>query len=373
MKKIFGILFIILQAFSVSISDRSGEPIRQIESIKDAAGRLYLFKLGNDGKVYYVRQTDKNSSFTVSGKLNNTTDSKGDYPGPAPAVLLKKIAVGQTAEGNIAVYGIDNVTAGWVSYQSSNTDTWGNWQKYHGDFTQLIAMRDDKCQRTYGLHSDGSVVFSYMTGTNKFGGWRQLYGSNLKQIICDKTPGRFTSSCGRAYVFALSNDGSVYVSNEEQGSRVQWTSWSSLGGVGLKKIEVGKTQDERLYLFAIGGDNDTYERHQLTKDGQWSDWSTLLGSNNFKDISSTINSVGQIHFLGLHINGSVEVIWQTTPGGNTWSGWLPFGGSEVQSIKCDRTEDGRGVIFAIGGDGEAYYRWQVVPNGDWSEWSVISN
>ncbi len=304
--------------------------------------------------------------------LDNKVEVRGDSPMPAPTVNFTQISTGQTSQGTLAIYGLDANGFGWISFQNPTIDSWSEWKSYVTHTRQWIAMKDDKAQRIYMLSTiDNSAAYSYFQN-NSYHGWRTLYGTNLKQIVCGQTPGRFKDNPGRAHLFALSNDGSVYVTSEEQASRVKWTNWSSLGGVSLKKIEVGKTQDGRLYLFAIGGDNDTYERHQLTKDGQWSDWITLLGSNNFKDISCTINQAGQIHFFGLHTNGSVDVIWQVDPGGDKWSGWLPFGGIEVQSIKCDRTDDGRAVIFAIGGDGKVYFRWQIVPNGGWSEWEILN-
>lgn len=373
MKKILVIFFIILQAFSINNPERIAGQVKQIDPVRDNTGRLYLFTLDRSGRVSYLRQADNNSSLSISKMLDNKVEVRGDSPMPAPTVNFTQISTGQTSQGTLAIYGLDANGFGWISFQNPGIDSWSEWKSYITHTRQWIAMKDDKAQRIYMLSTiDNSAAYSYFQN-NSYQGWRTLYGTNLNQIVCEQTPGRFKDSPGKAHLFALSYDGSVYLISEEVSSRVVWKNWISLGGDKLKKIDVNKTSDGRLYLFAIGGDDDIYERHQLTLDGEWSNWSTMLGSQNFKDITVTTGINGLITVFGLHKDGSVDHIWQTDPGTNAWSSWSPLYGSAITSIKSDHFDDKRMIVFAIGGDGQVYSRQQAVAGGNWEDWVNLSS
>ncbi len=388
MKKSALIFLLALFAFSTGYHNRLGEPVKQIESIKDGAGRLYLFTLGTDGRIYYVRQADKNGPWSATKLINNTEDVRGDDGRPAPSYLFKQFALGLAHDGALVIYAIDQKGNLKVCNQSiRNADSWGFWTgNPPGSFSsQVLAIKSDKqYQQVFAFSVNGTVGYNHMMVTNsgapeekrQWDNWVNLYGLNLRQLECAeaffKKPGNTWYSF-QPVLFALSNDGSVY--KIEQGNSFRnWNNWSSLGGRDLKKITVARNGDGRLVLFAIGGDNDAYERHQLSAmaNSEWSEWTTLNGSGNFKDISGTTSSAGRVTLYGLHVDGSVEHIWQTDPGGTTWSAWSPLYGGQLQSIKAERNEDGRMVVFAIGGDGQVYFRWQAVPDGYWEEWGNLS-
>lgn len=350
---------------------RLGEPVKQLESIKDGVGRMYLFTLGNNGAVYYVRQSQPGSQWDKNYAISMTQDNKvGDSYKNLPVLSFKQITSNLTPEGTVVIYGLDNKGVVYANYQrGSESDAWSGWYSIGNDFIQILGWKD-KSQSIVGLKTNGSAAFNYMVvnsyreaeGSRNWKGWKNLDGWNLKQLACEETPS------GYKVVFALSNDGSVY---HNWGKTDNWNSWTPLEGTELKKIEVARMKDGRLSLFAIGGDNAIYERHQITPEGSWTAW-TGMGGGNFKDMAACISNAGRITLFGLHSDKAVDHIWQNEPGSEAWSSWSSLGGDVEQSIKCMSRADGRMTVFVTGGDGNVYYRWQAIPDGYWEDWRDLS-
>jgi hypothetical protein len=91
---------------------------------------------------------------------------------------------------------------------------------------------------------------------------------------------------------------------------------------------------------------------------------------------------GRLELFAIGPGNILQTMWQTAPNNNSWTNWVPFGGPRVIEMAVPRTgaeldklgqnEDGRMEIIVLGDDGFLYDRWQVAPNGDWSDWTVFS-
>src|SRR5215216_4565264 len=70
---------------------------------------------------------------------------------------------------------------------------------------------------------------------------------------------------------------------------------------------------------------------------------------------------------------SVWHAWQTASG--DWTGWHSFGkpgsGTPSRAPSVISHADGRLEVFLTAGDQTVWHRWQIEPNGDWSEWSSL--
>lgn len=361
--------------------------IKPLEVIKDTEGNMWVFAMDKRHNVEFDFDVEYLVYFKVKSeplcqKLPIWGVIHGGIAMPFSIALYHKrivvYIVPMAIDKNKPIWGNisattweDKTTTGTLTGQRKEFDLWSNIKKdnasiYNKDVKQVLCWKDTSASLVY-LKMDGSVHYFEgrtpdLTGT--FINYCPLWGTNLKQLACE------TSVSGYKVVFALSNDGSVY---HIWGKACNWSNWVSLEGDNLKKIDVSKSADGRLFLFAIGGDNDIYERHQLTPEGVWSEWQTMLGRNNFKDISVTKGINGLITVFGLHIDGSVEHIWQTEPGSNTWSDWGHLYGGQLQSIKCDHYADGRLIVVAIGGNGKVYYRAQAVAGGYWDDWVNLTD
>ena len=54
-----------------------------------------------------------------------------------------------------------------------------------------------------------------------------------------------------------------------------------------------------------------------------------------------------------------------------WTGWQSIGGAFVGAPSVATNPDGRLEVFATDGSGVASHKWQLSPNGPWSDWQVI--
>lgn len=360
-----------------------GEPVKQIETIRDGSGTLYLFTLGSDGGVYFARQAGPNASWLPGKAMRMHEDTKGDYPDGGPKLVFIQIATTISAGGNINVFGLQNTGRVFFAIRStSNIDNWSDWinvGNFNGsavstDFAQIITIKSSN-QQVFGLKRNaGSVSVNFMrteqqnigskqVDITSWNGWTDLYGTGLNQLV-----GEEDVPSNQSVLLALSNDGSVY---QIRGRLNSWQNWSSLYGSEIRKIAIGKNNIYgHLITFAIGGDRAIYERHEINNEGGWSEWA-FMGGTDFKDLTSGVNAVGRVTFFGLHQNGSVDCTWQNDAGWDVWSSWKTLGGPGMASIQCSNNQDGRLELFGRGSDGSVYHIWQTSGSsldGSWNTW-----
>lgn len=249
-------------------------------------------------------------------------------------------------------------------------DGWESWwreMKTEGHFfKQIIASENTNGTILLtGLATDGAVYYNMQLSSTDISeqgwtGWKTLYGTNLKQIVCE------TGIGGRIVLFALSNDGSVYHIWQTEAGSLSWSNWAPLGGSELQKIVVKSNADGRLALFALGGDYRVYEIEQTSVGGSWTDWTTLNG-NKIIDITSEISGGGRLTIFALTGVGAIEHVWQWNPGGTAWSGWTPLGSGFRKFSTC-QLKDGSMSVFAETKNGEIKIIQQQFPDGSWGEW-----
>ncbi len=359
-------LLILTQIVSLVVFAKFGEPVKQIETTKDGSGRIYVFALGNDGAVRYARQGDAGSGWCRNISIPMSEDSKKEDSWRKPSLFIfKQITTTHKKEGSIVVYGLDSYGNVYGNNQDiNNIDTWHGWKLIGTGFSQIEGYKDNS-NSLAGLKTIGTSVSYRFEKTNNLTtepAWHGLGGSSFRQIVCEGTE-------NTKYVFALRYDGSVQYM---KGLKYSWSAWSGLEGTELKKIDVEKSANGRMHLFAIGGDNAIYERHEESPGGNWSAWTTLYGGA-FKDIFSSLSNSGRVTVFGLHTDVAVDHVWENEPGSGSWSNWMTLGGDVLQSVKSIKRNDGRMVVFAIGGDGKVYYRWQAAPDDYWENWGCLSD
>jgi hypothetical protein len=82
------------------------------------------------------------------------------------------------------------------------------------------------------------------------------------------------------------------------------------------------------------------------------------------------NADGRMQVFAIGGNGALYSKWQTTPNG-AWSDWKNLGGTHLQAIAVATNANGRMQVFAIGGNGQLYTMAQNQPNGDWGTWQSL--
>lgn len=67
-------------------------------------------------------------------------------------------------------------------------------------------------------------------------------------------------------------------------------------------------------------------------------------------------------------SGHVWSSVQTTPNSSLYTGFDDLAGTDIRKLATERNADGRLSLFAIGGDGVLYGRYQTTLAGSWSPW-----
>jgi len=173
---------------------------------------------------------------------------------------------------------------------------------------------------------------------------------------------------GRLEVFAIGSDNALYHMWQGGGEKDGWSNWSSLGG-WQSDITVGKNRDGRLEVFAIGSDNAMYHIWQKSPNSGWGDWSGLGGWH--KDIAAALNTNGILEVFAIGSDNALYHMWQGGKSKDGWTDWSRLGGW-VKDIAVGQNQDGRLEVFAIGKDNALWHMWQGGGEKDgWSNWSSL--
>lgn len=159
-----------------------------------------------------------------------------------------------------------------------------------------------------------------------------------------------------------------YQNNPNVASLNDWSGWSSLGGNLKSDAAVTMNLDKRLEVFAIQQDDRIYKNYHRVFGGLWSGWEDMPANVRFKGTpSAATDAAGRIHVVARGFDDAVYINFQTTPNG-AYFGWMSFGGIATGDPVITRRGDGRLAIFVKGTD-KLYHRFQIAPNGNWTEWS----
>ena len=187
---------------------------------------------------------------------------------------------------------------------------------------------------------------------------------------------------GRLEVFAIGLGGIFNISQvfPNGGWRDGWRSKGRpSSNVGIKSHVVGRNADGRLEIFAVGDDNALWQKWQVAPNNGWSEWKTL--GTPARDTSLTEqftvgrNQDGRQEVFAVGSDGNVWQIWQTAPNGG-WSDWRKLGQPPAGIRRSDRitvgsNEDRRQELFVMGEDDALWHIWQVAPNAGWSGWESL--
>ncbi|TMR27375.1 matrilysin family metalloendoprotease [Nonomuraea zeae] len=97
-------------------------------------------------------------------------------------------------------------------------------------------------------------------------------------------------------------------------------------------------------------------------------WFSLGGTVFNPAVNS--NSDGRLEVFVRGLDSALHHKWQVTPNGG-WSDYASEGGWVTGPIAVGRNAGGRLEVFVRGSDGALYHKWQTVPGGGWRDWSSL--
>ena len=92
-----------------------------------------------------------------------------------------------------------------------------------------------------------------------------------------------------------------------------------------------------------------------------------LGNSGLVKLAAERNADGRLSLFAIGGDGALYGRYQTSPGGG-WNpdGWGPFGGAWIVQVITARNADGRIELFVRNTAGNVFHRYQVTPNGGWN-------
>jgi hypothetical protein len=189
---------------------------------------------------------------------------------------------------------------------------------------------------------------------------------------------------GRLEVFAIGVDTGEVFGTWQVSANGGWKDgWLSQGkpssGIGVKSHVVGRNADGRQEIFAVGENGALWQKWQVAPNGGWSEWKTLGTPANDTSLTDRFtvgrNQDGRQEVFAIGSDGNVWQIWQTAPNGG-WSNRAKLGKPPAEIRRLDRITlgsnlDRRQELFVMGGDDALWHIWQVAPNVGWSHWESL--
>jgi hypothetical protein len=201
----------------------SGDP----RVVSNADGRVEVFVLANDQKLWHIYHTGAKNSLSYSAW------SSWEYlGGPAAAIANGAPFVGNNADGRIEVFTTGTDGAIYHIYQTVPSGGWSAWSLLQAPAHEVqflgsgtVANNKDRRFQLFFIGSDGGLWT--LAQAVPSGGWGQVRSLNAPpgQVLSrDQTPASGLNGSGNLTVFITGTDGNIWhISQTSPGG-----SWGSL-------------------------------------------------------------------------------------------------------------------------------------------------
>jgi hypothetical protein len=299
----------------------------------NADGRLELFVA--NGALWRSEQT----------AWSNGWSSWQPHGSPGGALVLGPVMAGRSGDGRIEVFVIDQDGRLWNTRQTSANGTFTGWNAFGNPGVALddrpgLARSADGRLELFVRGTDNRLYHQWETGVGTFvwSGWNTFDADSTPAGGLADHPVVAPSADGRLELFLTGADGNIYHSWQVQASGGWSAPWVSEGSAGggftAAAPALGRNGDGRLELFAVARDGNLYHKWQTAASNGWSQWVQLVPHAPPPPTTTVPNVMGEIerdavreiHAAGLtvgaisHINNCVDpgtVQVQNPRGGTT--------------------------------------------------------
>jgi hypothetical protein len=315
--------------------------------IRDPAGRLHAFVVGDDEALWHIQQTAPNNGWTTWNSFGGKID-------------LLRVATNQNGRLEVFARGAEDLAL-WHMWEISPGGAWSPWSPLGGqiDLLEVQANLDGRLEVFGRGIADHALWHIWQVVPNgSWSGWASLGGQiDLLSVAANQD--------GRIEVFARGTDLALWHIWQTAPNN-GWSGWNPLGGQ-IDLLAVQPNQDGRLEVFTRGMDKALWHIWQLSPGGAWSGWWSFGGQINLLSVAA--NQDGRIEVFARGTDLALWHIWQTAPN-NGWSGWDTLGG-QIDLLSLAANQDGRIEVFARGMDQALWHIWQIAPNNGWSGWGSL--
>lgn len=263
----------------------------QVDVAPNHDGRLEAFAVSSTGTLYHAWQNPSR----VWGGLSSL--------GRNDVVQVSAVrGVGDVLHAFVLT------SAGSVfhTWQSSQDGPWsGAWESLGGwGVTAIrVGLNADLRPEVFAIGGDKALYHQWQWGgTTTWSGWSSLGRNDVDQVaLANESTGALT-----AYVRA---GGAIFMTSQG-GQNGGWGgAWTSLGAPvsGAIDVSVGRSADNHVHLFVVGGDNQAYTRVESAP-GAFGGWSMVPGTGLYASLAVGVDQAGRVNLVGRQTNGLVSQV-----------------------------------------------------------------
>lgn len=271
-------------------------------SASNADGRLTIFALGNDNKVYAKTQQEQNQNLWG-----------GWYYIPGGG---KGITATTNTDGRIQVFYVGGDGAVYYRLQERpNVDRWLAERRIHAGLGGPISVTRNQDGRLalFAVGTDNKIYAKMQSqpSSESWNGWYEI-PAGAKSIAAS------TNADGRIEIMYVGGDGAVWSRRQRYANGNTWYSEKRIHAGLHGHIALTRQADLRLQLFARGTDNKVYENTQSSPSNwDWHGWSMLPAGAHSVDANTYAD--GRIFVMYVGGDGALYYRHQRVPDGDTWT------------------------------------------------------
>jgi hypothetical protein len=161
-----------------------------------------------------------------------------------------------------------------INYNKKPTHTvWSDWLHIEREakLENLVVGRNkDGRLEIFAKQKDGQVAHLAQLSNGNWGSWSPLSGLQANPVFVAEHEN------GRLEVFAIDMTGVLHHNTQIAANGDAWSGWSKLGDIKIKHMAVGRNKDGRLEVFAIRDvDSEVWHIEQNQPNGDWKQWASL--------------------------------------------------------------------------------------------------
>lgn len=232
-----------------------------------ANGRLSAFV--GDGALWRLQQTGWSNGWSA-------WQPHGSPPG---GLVLGPVSAHRSGDGRIEVFVIDNNGRMWNVRQTSPDSSFSDWNDFGLPDVALddrpgLARSADGRLELFATGVDGALYHQWETGVGTFiwSGWVSAGKPEGTRFV--DHPAVAPSADGRLELFVTGADGNVWHRWQIRASN-GWSNWSATrpaAGAAGAAPELRASGDGRLELFVVGADGNLWHAYQTQASNGWSAW-----------------------------------------------------------------------------------------------------
>ncbi|AEV87826.1 hypothetical protein ACWT_6813 [Actinoplanes sp. SE50] len=287
---------------------------------------------------------------------------------------LSSLDVIANADGRLELFGVNEDDRIWHTWQTRPSSGWaGGWAELYSDvdrLTQLRAARNrDGRLELFGVNRDGRIWHTWQTapGNGWAGGWAELYGPHDRLVSLDV----INNADGRLEVFGINAEGRIWHTWQTAPDNGWNGGWAELYSPvdRLHTLRAARDADGRLEIFGSNAEGRIWHTWQVRPNGGWvNGWSELYSPvDRLVSLDVINNADGRLEVFGINAEGRIWHTWQTAPSNGWNGGWAELYSrtDRLRVLRAARNADGRLEIFGVNSQGRIWHTWQMRPDGGW--------